>query len=61
MGFFTKKRDDGVTFDGQGQERVGIIDNVFYTTPRYIYGTDIVVSTHVFDAILKSLPKSHVF
>ncbi len=29
MGLFTKNRADGQTYDGQGTERIGFIDNVF--------------------------------
>lgn len=34
MGFFNKQRTDGVTYDGQGAERVGIIDNVFHNLEK---------------------------
>lgn len=44
MGFFTKKRDDGATFDGQGQERVGFIDNVFYNLEE-----DVLLARHPYD------------
>lgn len=30
MGFFNKRRTDGKTFDGQGEERTGIIDRIKY-------------------------------
>lgn len=34
MGLFTKQRSDGATYDGQGEERVGFIDNVFYNLEK---------------------------
>ena len=34
MGFFDKFRSDGQTYDGQGDERKGIIDNVFVNTEK---------------------------
>lgn len=34
MGLFNKQRTDGVTFDGQGEERIGFIDNVFYNLEK---------------------------
>ncbi len=34
MGLFSKQRTDGITYDGQGAERVGIIDNVFYNLEK---------------------------
>lgn len=34
MGFFDRKRTDGATFDGQGDERKGIVDNVFVNLER---------------------------
>ena len=34
MGLFNKQRTDGVTYDGQGEERVGFIDNVFYNLEK---------------------------
>lgn len=34
MGLFSKKRTDGITYDGQGEERSGFIDNVFYNLEK---------------------------
>ena len=34
MGLFNKQRTDGITYDGQGEERVGFIDNVFYNLEK---------------------------
>ena len=34
MGLFNKQRQDGVSYDGQGEERVGFIDNVFYNLEK---------------------------
>ncbi len=30
MSFFTRKRDDGATYDGQGEERRGLVDVIKY-------------------------------
>lgn len=30
MGFFNKRRTDGATYDGQGEERIGLIDVIEY-------------------------------
>ncbi len=34
MGLFSKQRTDGQTYDGQGEERVGFIDNVFHNLEK---------------------------
>ena len=34
MRLFNKQRTDGITYDGQGEERVGFIDNVFYNLEK---------------------------
>ncbi|MBQ9295744.1 MAG: SPFH domain-containing protein [Paludibacteraceae bacterium] len=44
MGFFNKQRTDGQTYDGQGAERVGIIDNVFYNLEE-----DVLLARHPYD------------
>ncbi len=36
MGLFNRQRTDGVTYDGQGEERVGFIDNVFHNLEKGI-------------------------